>query len=185
MENRDKSIETIHPNQMVLTNRFLRIICIFIVLLFSTKTFAQEADDGLDRRNTIKYHLISSALYSKSMVLSYERIVKPNQSFAVMAGYVQFPTVVKLGSLIQVDDDNSKNGLMVGGEYRFYLKKENKYPAPHGVFIGPYANFYKFGNDRMLSVDDPDGGTPTQATPNLRCQCVQCWVSNGLSICTK
>ncbi len=116
----------------------------------------------MSRRNTVKYHLISQALYSESFVMSYERVVKPNQSFAIMAGYIQFPLSIKPG-IINVSSEGSKNGLMLGGEYRFYLKKENKFAAPHGVFIGPYINFYDFSNERILTITPSDGSTPTEA----------------------
>jgi hypothetical protein len=96
--------------------------------------------------------------------MSYERITKPNQSFSVMAGYVQFPKLKSMGDKIEVKDNVSKNGMTFGADYRFYLRKENKYPAPHGVFIGPYANMYVFGNDRQLSINSSDGSPPTDAT---------------------
>ncbi len=140
----------------------LKVICVIILILSNHNASAQNNKDSLGRRNTIKYHVISTALYIDSYVLSYERIVKPNQSFAIMAGFLQFPLSANLGSIINVTSDDSKNGQMLGGEYRFYLKKENKYPAPHGVFIGPYANLYRFDNDRTLRITPPDGSPPTQ-----------------------
>jgi hypothetical protein len=143
---------------------FFKLVCILIVILSSHKANAQENDDGLSRRNTIKYHAISSALYAdESFVLSYERITKPNQSFAIMAGFVRFPLSTSLGSAINITSDGDKSGFMFGGEYRFYLKKENKYPAPHGVFIGPYINTYRFGNDRTLTFTPEDGSPPKEA----------------------
>ncbi|MCE2935333.1 MAG: hypothetical protein LW845_04820 [Flammeovirgaceae bacterium] len=33
------------------------------------------------------------------------------------------------------------------------MKKENKYPAPHGVYIGPYLSYLSFSNDRDLEID--------------------------------
>jgi hypothetical protein len=128
----------------------------------AVSSMAQINDLPQVRRNTLKYHVVSTAVYTKSLVLSYERITKSNQSFAIMAGYVQFPELKKIGSAIKVEDDKRKNGLTIGGEYRFYLKKENKYPAPHGVFIGPYTNLYHFGNDRSLSITSSDGSSTTQ-----------------------
>lgn len=125
--------------------------------------FAQETDSDQSRRNTIKYHIVSTAIYTKSLVLSYERITKRNQSFAIMAGYVQFPELVKSGTTVSIKDNNSRNGLTLGGEYRFYLKKENKYAAPHGVFIGPYGNMYYFGNDRNILIKSSGGTSTTEA----------------------
>ncbi len=126
---------------------------------------AQDNDDDLSRKNTIKYHLISSALYAdESFALSWERVVKPNQSFAVMAGVLRFPLSTSLGSSIISTSGDAKNGFVIGGEYRFYLKKENKFSAPHGVFIGPYANTYRFGNDRNFTITPEDGSAPSMGS---------------------
>jgi len=150
---------------LTLIENFFKIVCLLIVILSSHKASAQDNDDGLTRRNTIKYHFISTALYvDESFVLSYERITKPNQSFAIMTGFVKFPLSANLGSIVNVTSDGTKNGFTFGGEYRFYLKKENKYPAPHGVFIGPYVNTYRFGNDRTLTITPPDGSPPNEVS---------------------
>ncbi len=141
---------------------FVKTACFIIILLSGYYAIAQGGDDGMDRKNTVKYHVISQALYTESFVMSYERIVKPNQSFAIMAGYLQFP--ISLNSeIISASSEGSKKGLVLGGEYRFYLKKENKFSAPHGVFIGPYINMYNFSNERMLTITPPDGSPPTEA----------------------
>ena len=36
----------------------------------------------------------------------------------------------------------------MGSEFRFYLSKENKYDAPHGVYLAPFVSFYHFNNQR-------------------------------------
>jgi hypothetical protein len=120
------------------------------------------------RRNIIKYNAGAMALYPKSLVWSYERLTKPNQSFSIVAGYLQFPELKKRGNLIEIKDNVTKNGFTLGGEYRFYLEKENKYKAPHGVFIGPYLNMYHFDNKRKLSVSSSDGSTTTEASLNSK-----------------
>jgi len=52
-----------------------------------------------------------------------------------------------------VKDNLDKGGFKAGGEYRFYLGKENKYPAPHGVYIGPYLSYHDYNNKRSLEVE--------------------------------
>jgi hypothetical protein len=42
------------------------------------------------------------------------------------------------------------------------LKKENKHRAPHGVYIGPFATYYFFNNERSLTYTSPE----TQVTSN-------------------
>jgi hypothetical protein len=135
----------------------------FFMFLALTLCNAQKQDSVPVRLNTIKFNLVSSALFKNSAVLSYERVTKPNQSFAVMAGVVFFPTFRDFGSTIKVKDDTKKNGFVFGGEYRFYLAKENKYAAPHGVHVGPYINYFHFLNDRSLTFTSSDGQTTSNA----------------------
>lgn len=143
-------------------NLLLKRLFILLIAVIVQPSLAQSMD-SLKRRNIVKYNLSSMALYPKSSVWSYERITKPNQSFAITAGYLQFPNLKERGSRIDVEYDISKSGFTTGGEYRFYLKKENKYLAPHGVFIGPYSNMYQFDNNRKLSITSSDGVTKNEA----------------------
>ncbi len=140
-----------------------------IILFFGLALpFAVNAQDSTRMRsNTIKINLVSSFLYSSSAALSYERVVKPNQSWAIMAGYLQFPNLGNLGSSFATQQIKSNTGYVIGGEYRFYLKKENKYTAPHGVYIGPYLNFFRFNNERTMSYTSSSGVT-SQATLNSK-----------------
>jgi hypothetical protein len=109
------------------------------------------------RSNTVKLDLTSQLIYSKSLVLAYERVTKANQSLVVTAGYHTFPTLVDLGSNIHVTDNNKRGGYVLGAEYRFYLAKENKYAAPHGVYLGPYMTYHQFANNRNIEVTNDDG----------------------------
>jgi hypothetical protein len=124
---------------------------------------AQKSDSVQLRRNSIKLNLVSSAIFSNSVVFSYERVTKPNQSWVLTAGAMRFPTLADFGSSIKVKDETKHTGYVVGGEYRFYLKKENKYPAPHGVYVGPYVTYYYFGNDRNLEYTSPEDQSVTKA----------------------
>jgi hypothetical protein len=45
-----------------------------------------------------------------------------------------------------------KTGYSLTADYRFYLKKENKDPAPHGVYIGPYLAYLNFDNERNMTI---------------------------------
>ncbi len=99
-------------------------------------------------------------------------------------GSCEFPlSVTSPGSAVNVTSDGAKSGFMFGGEYRFYLKKENKYPAPRGVFIGPYANSYRFGNDRTFTITLADGSPPKEAMLIIEYQRDQHRIPNGLSVC--
>lgn len=134
---------------------FTKMILLGILLLCGQYVLAQEGE--VSRKNGIKLDITSHLLYRSAFILSYERVIKPNQTFAITAGYQQFPKLTSLGSGIQSKKDDVRTGFKVGGEYRFYLKKENKYLAPHGVYIGPYLSYLYFKNERSLEVTSDDG----------------------------
>lgn len=135
-----------------------RNILLMVMVISACNTFAQ--DSLTQRKNTIKLDLTSRFLYDNAFIVSYERVTKPNQSFSITAGYQEFPRTSSLGQNIAVKEDDKKNGFKFGGEYRFYLKKENKYPAPRGIYIGPYFIYHSFKNERVLEVDN--NGTPEE-----------------------
>jgi len=134
-----------------------QLICI-VILLLTTLTLAQaQKGDTTLRRNTIKVDLTSYWLYRNALMFSYERVVKnkPNQTWAIMAGLQEFPSLVgQLVDTIAVKSENKSSGYKLGGEYRFYLKKENKYGAPRGVYIGPYASYHHYSNTRGIEVNN-------------------------------
>jgi opacity protein-like surface antigen len=132
----------------------MRYFLAAIVLLASPFCSAQLQDSSQTRLNTIKVNLITSLIYANSGAISYERVTKPNESWSATIGYVQFPKLGNLSSGTKVSDKGTRGGYVIGGEYRFYLRKENKFQAPHGVFIGPYANYFYFKNDRTLTSAD-------------------------------
>jgi hypothetical protein len=138
-----------------------QIFVLLWVFIGIQTVLAQEAPIPSQRKNTIKVDLTSHFWYSNAFGLSYERITKPNQSFAITLGYQEFPRTSRLGQNIAVKEDRDKNGYKFGGEYRFYLKKENKYAAPRGVYLGPYFSGHSFSNERVLEIDND--GTPEEA----------------------
>ena len=151
-----KIIRTTVPIHNSFNGAVLKITLLYIFFMQGHSLLGQEMS-GL-RKNTIKLDLTSNVIFRNSYNFTYERVTKPNQSLCFTLGYQQFPKVLGLGSGIQATDDSKKRtGLKVGGEYRFYLKKENKYQAPHGVFIGPYISYLNFKNQRDLRITKDDG----------------------------
>lgn len=108
------------------------------------------------RRNTIKIDLTGNLIYSNQYNLSFERVVKQNQSYVVTLGYQEFPRIVNFGENIEGKREENRSGYKVGGEYRFYLKKENKFSAPKGVYIGPYVTALGFKSDRGIIYTGSD-----------------------------
>jgi len=108
-------------------------------------------------KNIIKLNLTSNILY-QSPLIEYERIVKKNQSFSVQFGLIALPFGSSKGSdSLYYESTVKKSGYSITADYRFYLAKENKDPAPHGVYIGPYVGYYNFDNEKKMRVgSSPD-----------------------------
>lgn len=143
----------------------MRAFLFFLLAAFALQTsYAQDSTEVAYRRNTIKLDLTGNLLYDNSFILSYERILKPNQSLVLSAGYQEFPTIVNLGEEILGDKKDDRSGFKYGAEYRFYLKKENKFAVPRGVYIGPYFTGLGFKSDRNIVYT----GTEEPEEANLR-----------------
>jgi hypothetical protein len=134
-----------------------RTLLLFLLVANCLPLPAQESETQEQRLNTIKVDLTSYWLYRRSYVFSYERVVKPHQTFAITLGYQEFPKLVSFGGGIHGEKEDKRVGYKVGGEYRFYLKRENKYLAPRGVYLGPYISYLFFNNERGMTIDNDDG----------------------------
>jgi hypothetical protein len=128
------------------------------VLLFayflSVQAKAQMADTAKLKqqkvyKNTLKLNLTSWILYTNGVQINYERILSKKRSITVFGGIIQFPLPSSIAnSNLSFDSDKKKSGFSIGSEYRFYLSKENKYDAPHGVYLAPFVSYYHFNNER-------------------------------------
>ena len=126
---------------------------VFVLLLASLTVFSAHAQDSLEadpRRNTIKLDLTHKMLYRNAYNLSWERLVKKNQAVGFTAGYQEFPQIKRLGDNIEGKRESVSDGYKFGAEYRFYLRKENKFRAPRGVYIGPYFSTLGFNTARDI-----------------------------------
>ncbi|MBL7874878.1 MAG: DUF3575 domain-containing protein [Cyclobacteriaceae bacterium] len=150
---------------------------IAILILASGLNTQAQVDQDTVRKNTVKIDLTSYFLYRNSLVFSYERVVKPNQTWGISAGLQALPISGKIDS-VRAQRELSNNGYKIAGEYRFYLKKENRYGAPHGVYIGPYLSILNFTNKRHLEVIN-DSGTPEYVNLKTRIDIINPGVQLG------
>jgi len=134
--------------------RFVQTGTVFMILIsMGIHLNAQVKDSSAvkrekDLKNTIKINLTSWILYS-GFQLNYERLLSPNKSITVFGGPIEFPMPDIISNTPLVfNADKSKSGYVFGSEFRFYLAKENKYAAPHGVYLAPFISFYHFHNAR-------------------------------------
>jgi uncharacterized protein DUF3575 len=153
---RNKSTVYLNNLGCVLNGIYLKIALALILISHLENVIGQ--DMTAIRRNTIKLDLTSNVLFRNAYNFTYERVTRPDQTLCVTLGYQQFPKLTSIGNGIETTDDSKKRtGFKIGTEYRFYLKKENKFQAPHGVYIGPYISYLNFNNERDLRITSDDG----------------------------
>lgn len=139
-----------------------KFITVLALCSIALPTLAQQSTDEEYRSNIIKLDITAYWLYRNALNLTYERMITPKQSLAITAGYQEFPRRRSLSQYYDWEGDNNKYGLKFGAEYRFYLTKENKYHAPHGIYLGPYFSNHTFYNDQTITVTN--NGTPEEVT---------------------
>lgn len=128
--------------------------------------FGQELNkDSLwkhTRKNIVRYNLSSALIFgfSKSLILGYERVLKPNQSISFNAGTVALPKLTTIGTdSVTFNKDVKNNGFNVSLDYRFYLNKINKYNAPRGVYIGPWYSYNRFKRENTWDLINSNGSS--------------------------
>jgi hypothetical protein len=134
---------------------FFKIVGILsFICVFSSGSIAQVNDSVAVNqekvyKNSLKINLTSWILYSNGIQLNYERLLSKKRSITLFGGIIQFPLPSSIAnSNIVLNNNKTKSGFSIGSEYRFYLSKENKYDAPHGVYLAPFVSFYHFNNVR-------------------------------------
>lgn len=117
------------------------------LFLYGSEAFAQTEPTSRERKNTVRINVSNPLIFgSRSIVFGYERLLKKNQSFSVNFGTQGLPDFAEglQTDSIRLLGNSGSSGFHISGDYRFYLSKENKYPAPRGVYIGPYYSFNRF-----------------------------------------
>ncbi len=160
-----------------ITDRYIQIILrsgiiMAFLLLATSYSFAQVKDTSVNTKikypNIVKLSISSWILYSNSFHMGYERVLNPNHSIYVFGGYNEFPIKLDLNlSNTNLTDSKNKNGYTIGAEFRFYLPKENKYVAPHGIYLAPYISYYSFGSNNTLTHTDSSGSQSASLAMNI------------------
>jgi hypothetical protein len=132
----------------------LRIyIAVLFALMISMHGEAQQDSTTIkhekELKNIAKLNITSWILYSNGVQFAYERLLSNHTSITLFGGYISFPMPSVIdNSPLNFNKNKSKSGYVLGSEFRFYLSKENKYEAPHGVYLAPFVSFYHFNNQR-------------------------------------
>jgi len=134
--------------------RLTAFFCLSLLLL-TTLCLAQTdslplAPPAKTYKNIVRYNLSGPLLFGfdRYVILGYERVIKKNQSFSINIGQASLPKLISIiTDSFDVQKDQKTTGFNFSVDYRFYLAKENRHSAPHGLYIGPYYSFNKFNRE--------------------------------------
>ena len=147
-------------------------ICLLAIIL-PLCSFGQDSlkkTSFITRKNVIRYNLTPSLIWFSSVIFGYERVVKSHQSFSINADYL---SIGKSGNNeneeYKLSSTKSSSGFSFAVDYRFYLKRENKNPAPHGVYIAPYFAYYNLSlSTGIKSLSDDPASAETIIDSKIR-----------------
>ena len=134
----------------------MKIILLFIITIILSLNISAQDTLVSKYKNIIRWNITPMAVVGpKSLVLGYERIVKPWQSFSINIGYLELaPYTNEDGEAIIFFNESKDGGLSISADYRFYFKKRNKFAAPDGLYWGPYAAYYGLWKDASVKIID-------------------------------
>ncbi len=124
-------------------------------------------------KNTIRLNITNPLIFGdKSLVIGYERIIDHHRSFSINFGRSELP---EFGLFNPATDDpdakltkNSKgHGFNTTADFRFYLSAENKYAAPHGIYLAPYIAYASMGRKNTWTLNTTNFQGPVVTDFNL------------------
>jgi hypothetical protein len=109
--------------------------------------------------NVIKFNPTPMLLFSdiRNLTFSYERLINNNHSLAIQLGYLMIPQWISdtVANLVTIRDD-SRKGINIGFDYRYYPSLRNRHPAPDGLYLGSYLSYYGFRfEDKFNAINEP------------------------------
>jgi hypothetical protein len=121
----------------------------------TSKSLPIPAKEKKVRKNTILINLSNPMLISNQFqLIGYERVLPNNQSFTVNIGKFSIPKFTgELADSLGLNTDFKDKGFHFSTDYRFYLKKENRYAAPRGVYLAPYYTYNYLNRENSWYVD--------------------------------
>lgn len=125
------------------------------LLKITSENITVPAKEKKVRKNTILINLSNPMLISdRFQIIGYERILPHNQSFTVNLGMFSIPKFTgNLADSLGLNTDFKDRGFHFSTDYRFYLKKENKYAAPRGVYLAPYYTYNHLNRENSWNID--------------------------------
>lgn len=145
-------------------------ITIILVIVLSVLNFHVQGQDSAklrSKKNVVRANITNPMIFGgNAIIIGYERATGPHQSFSLNVGRFSLPRIISPGQSlngISLTRNTKEKGVHLSADYRFYLAKENKHNAPHGVYIGPYFSYNTFQrtNNWNLNTDDFKGAITT------------------------
>jgi len=146
----------------------LNIICILSLMILAINQISAQilVDSSITayRRNIIRINPTPPVLVGmESVVLGYERVIKPHQSISINIGRLKFKNFVNLGlGQFGINTNRKSGGISIAIDYRRYFKKRNKGFAPDGLYWGPFLTYYRYGHELSLTYSDPINFTTSE-----------------------
>jgi hypothetical protein len=149
-----------------------KLFTILLLIVINLQGYSQHVPDTIGsspvlapyHRNVIKFNPTPMLLFSeiKNITLSYERLIRDDQSIVAQAGYLTFDGILEdtIAGLIDFSGNTKQPGFNLACEYRYYPTIRNRRPAPDGLYIGGFLTYYftKFKNtfDILYTSIDQD-----------------------------
>jgi hypothetical protein len=137
----------------------LLYICSLLLLSVNLSN-AQQSNDSSTKmshyKNVVRYDLSGALIFgiAKYVVFGYERVISPHQSLSLNVGKISLPKIVSIVTdSFSSEKDIKRGGFNISVDYRFYLAKENKFNAPHGLYIGPYYSYNHFTAETQWTIN--------------------------------
>ncbi|PWT95594.1 MAG: hypothetical protein C5B52_17470 [Bacteroidetes bacterium] len=136
-------------------NNVRLIALLFVYALSLGICQGQDKTDSIKMhpyKNIVRYNLSGALVFGadRYIVFGYERVIRKNQSISINFGKASLPKLITVSTdSLELSKNSSASGYNVSIDYRVYISRENKYPAPHGLYIGPYYSYNKFTRDNQ------------------------------------
>ena len=122
-------------------------------------------------KNSVKINLTNPMIFGdQCYMIGYERVIGQHQSFSLNIGRFSLPRLVNINtdSIKELSKSTTSRGFHLSGDYRFYLKNENRHDAPRGVYIGPYFSYNSFTRNFTMSANTASFTGDLNADLNFR-----------------
>lgn len=137
----------------------LSLFSLLIVSALVQSAFGQETMKPEKHfKNTVRLNLTNPVIFGdKSLILGYERTLGQHRSISINIGQASLPKFhilnIDTDSTVMLDKTTKESGFNMTVDYRFYLRTDNKYDAPRGVYLAPYFGYNTMGRKNTWTLD--------------------------------